>query len=401
MLKKLIVIISFSIYSAACYSSDNNYAANVVCHYQKTSDVTNPESEKINAEDASGKPVVIQGYNSGYDDRYIFITDSELPSLYQLCEDTLQRKDIKGRALFVNSKQDIFEPYLNIWSTYKEHAEKKSVINNIERIVSFGDSLSDTNNAFSKLYYSIPNRKSWFWGHFSNGNVWTEYLSESLKAPLFNWSVGAASTINDDLKPGSDFSAQIARFFGQTSRDENYDIKKTLFTVLFGANDIRFGKDVVSSVNALYSGVEILISKGAKNIVVMTLPDLSVAPDYVNKDAEKERVREQIIIYNKELKKMVSKLESENHNGVSIHLIELNLAFSDIINHPEKYNMKNVKESCLDMEKGAVEYVSVFHPRESCVKDPRFVFWDLVHPTSAVHKILANEVERKILAIYK
>src|SRR5262249_22192134 len=48
------------------------------------------------------------------------------------------------------------------------------------QLIIFGDSLSDTGNAFLGTGQTIPPSPPYFQGHFSNGPVWVERLAEAL-----------------------------------------------------------------------------------------------------------------------------------------------------------------------------------------------------------------------------
>src|SRR5689334_19155339 len=94
-----------------------------------------------------------------------------------------------------------------------------------DRIVVFGDSLSDSGNA----------------GRFSNGPVWVERLARYLGVELSpaarggtNFAVGGAPV---EGPPGSQsLREQVRRFLAQRSRAAGTD--RTLYIVFGGANDI-------------------------------------------------------------------------------------------------------------------------------------------------------------------
>lgn len=68
------------------------------------------------------------------------------------------------------------------------------------RIVSYGDSLSDTGNLFRLTGTMVP-PAPYYKGHFSDGKVWVEYLANTLNVPLVNYAFGAA-TISNQIFPG-------------------------------------------------------------------------------------------------------------------------------------------------------------------------------------------------------
>ncbi|OGT47358.1 MAG: hypothetical protein A3F17_03675 [Gammaproteobacteria bacterium RIFCSPHIGHO2_12_FULL_41_15] len=72
----------------------------------------------------------------------------------------------------------------------------------INRVVSFGDSLSDNGNIFRYSLQILPAKTGYWFGRFSNGYVWVEILANQLNVPLTNYSEGGASS-----KPVNAFSA--------------------------------------------------------------------------------------------------------------------------------------------------------------------------------------------------
>lgn len=89
-------------------------------------------------------------------------------------------------------------------------------------ILSFGDSLSDTDNA----------------RRFTDGLVWVETEQQSYGATLINYSVGGATTAYDNYAgiPNSGLQAQIdARAFSGVATSD------TLVTLWAGANDLLIG----------------------------------------------------------------------------------------------------------------------------------------------------------------
>ena len=125
-------------------------------------------------------------------------------------------------------------------------------------IVAFGDSFTDNGYIDGHGF----NRDS-------NGKVWVEYLSDKLQAEnLDNRAWGGART-DDGHYLGFDWSGlnwQIDRFELESKPEE------TLFTVWIGVNDYWDAKnDPADSVNNIERGLEKLIAKGAKHLVVLDI----------------------------------------------------------------------------------------------------------------------------------
>ncbi|WP_425450449.1 SGNH/GDSL hydrolase family protein [Virgifigura deserti] len=138
-----------------------------------------------------------------------------------------------------------------------------------DRLVVFGDSLSDNGNA----------------GRFSNGPVWVEHLAERLALALEparigggNFAVGGAR-----LDPRSgiySLRAQADLFFGMPQPNG-----RTLHIVFGGGNDLlaAVGSSdaramVDAAVMSLKSILADLVARGATDILVPNLPDVGMTP---------------------------------------------------------------------------------------------------------------------------
>jgi thermolabile hemolysin len=71
--------------------------------------------------------------------------------------------------------------------------------------------------------------------------------------------------------------------------------------------------------------------------------------------------------------------------------------FNDVLAHPEAYGLTNTTESCLNItEENINTYYYQGALRDSCTDAPNksdsFVYWDLLHPTTHMHGIVAEKV---------
>src|SRR5262245_13726292 len=106
-----------------------------------------------------------------------------------------------------------------------------AIAGSFSKVFVFGDSLSDTGNAFLATGKTIPQSPPYYQGRFSNGPVWVEMLGYSAKPFLAggtNFAFGSATTQDLLLQVGI-FS--VSRFFHADPR--------ALYVVWSGTTDTR------------------------------------------------------------------------------------------------------------------------------------------------------------------
>lgn len=245
---------------------------------------------------------------------------------------------------------------------------------NFDEIYVFGDSLSDVGNVFKATKGENPQSPPYFQGHYTNGPVWVEYLASKLRLtanPKTNFAYGGATTGNSkQLPPG--LLAQIQTFKATHSSAD----PKALYLVWAGANDyLGGGTDTTAPVNNLATAVKSLAAAGAKNILVVNLPDLGKLPG--------TRTTERSNTLNDLTKKHNSGLAAslnglrQQLSDINITYVDVNSLFNQVANNPKKFGFTNVTNPCLS------QYSKCNNPNE-------YLFWDNIHPTSAAHKLLVE-----------
>lgn len=320
---------------------------------------------------------------------FLYYTDVSKQEIKNTCERTISTK--RNGKKFVKS----FAAN-NRWSYNYDtwwNGENGSAFM-YDRIISFGDSLSDNQNFFNVTEWLAPNTNTWSLGRFSNGKVWTEYLAdEGFHIPLYNWAVGYSGTERTRYNLIKGIGDQVDSFLESISTNSSgYRIDRSLFTIFTGANDIMtFNVPPSQIVSRQKAAIIKLLDQGAKNILVMNIPDVSKTPRYVS-GSQAGELKAKVDQVNSGLVAMVDELKATYGGGlVRIVLFDTHAAFSGIINNPGDYRIKNTSASCVDYsKKGAkIDYVSRF---PTCSNPDEYVFWDTVHPTSITHKLLAANV---------
>lgn len=306
------------------------------------------------------------------------------------------------------------------------------------QMFTFGDSLSDTGNAFSLTGGLFPENSLSFDGRFSNGPIWIDSLASSLDldptAFFTNFSVsedgvnyatgGSRSgdqNILNALPLG--LQQQLESFIApllETNQSANSD---ALYTIWAGANDYlqnTLVSDNVSpgpepnpdtTVNNITDGIEALYGVGARNFLIPNLPSLGLTPlatfidTSTNTTDTSDMLNQLTDEHNQKLELAIAELE-QSLSGATITLLDVNSIFDDIIDNPGQSGITNVTGSwsdtvlyfCPDASLGTDGSV------ESCdqnIPDPdKYLFWDIIHPTAAAHQVIADQALSAVKSEY-
>ena len=276
----------------------------------------------------------------------------------------------------------------------------KATAATFDRLYVFGDSLSDNGNIFnvSQEFPQLtggpyPPSPPYFAGRFSNGPVWVEYLSQdlglSLPTPVTilnptqpNGSIdfafgGAGSGAGNTVAPSAPpqllpgLQTQVTDFqaiFPQA--DPN-----ALYTVWSGADDYLFGQqtDPSVTVNNITTAITNLATSGARDFIVPNLPDLGQLPA----TRDNQTLTQDTTTHNSALANALASLESQNPS-LNITLLDVYAAQQQQFQNGQ---FLNVADACL-ADNGV-----------PCPAPQNYFFWDTYHPTTAVHRIIANLAE--------
>ncbi len=247
----------------------------VRCWHRVSNTHDDPTSDWKWARNEDGSYLEIEGYWwSVVSFRNMFYTDVPQSHIQERCVETLGELHERSDVSFYAADHRLSFNH-TIGSQGAATAEGR-----IDKIVSFGDSLSDTGNAFNGSQWRFPNRKTWFMGRFSNGRVWTEYVAEARGVPLYNWAVGGAAG-NDQYGVIPGISSQVSSYLTYMERAVDYDPAHTLFTLEFGLNDfVSYDRDVTHVKVDYASALIRLTDHDARNLLLATLPDASRLPQF-------------------------------------------------------------------------------------------------------------------------
>ncbi len=320
-------------------------------------------------------------------------------------------------------------------------------VNQFDSLVMFGDSLTDNGNLYAYMWGFLPISPPYFEGHFSNGQVWAEYLyqgwyGEQNVGGFQDYSVGGAGAIIS-RKGKLPFSLSIEindywywHTYGKPT--------SSLFTIWIGANDYLNGPKNVDSittsvVDAIGTAVDNLVSKGGNKFFIANLPDLSASPFSI-KYGDIALLKELTDVHNQKLAEKVDELK-EKYPDIVLIYFDVNTLLEQVMEDPSKYRITNVTEPCYlgtysgwynavqtipdliysdlnkrsqhfdnshwDMIKDSPQLLAANHLGQiynqrpvQALLDPStcygYLFWDHVHPTTEVHRLIANEAKKRI-----
>ncbi|MFG0605440.1 SGNH/GDSL hydrolase family protein [Vibrio mimicus] len=360
----------------------------VRCWYRPATTHDDPYTTWEWAENADGSDFKIYGYWwSNYRHKNMFYTNTQPEEIQKRCTETLGVNHDTADITYFAADTSLSYNH-TIWSN-----DQAPQPNKINKVIVFGDSLSDTGNIFNASQWRFPNPDSWFLGHFSNGFVWTEYLAQGLNVPIYNWAVGGAAGRNQYIALTGVYE-QVSSYLNYVKLAKNYEPANSLFTLEFGLNDFMNYNRSLPDVKADYSAALIrLIDAGAENIVLLTLPDATRAPQFQYSTQEQiETVRRKIIGMNMFIREQARYYQMQ---GIRIALFDAHALFDSMTANPEKHGFANANSPCLDIRRSsAADYLLPHSLSAECAVQgsDRFVFWEVTHPTTATHRYIAQQI---------
>ncbi len=285
----------------------------------------------------------------------------------------------------------------------------------LNKIVVFGDSLSDNGNLYEYMNRELPMSPPYFKGRFTNGPVWIELLAKTYypkqsQSHLLDYAFGGAGVSEevDDDDDGEEVLFTLRREIdGYLLAHQDKADDSSLYVVWMGANNyLAVPEQVDEAVSAVILGIKHdlvrLVSKGAKYIMVVDLPDLGRIPAAQDFDAVAllSSLSEK---HNASLSDMVAQLKRE-YPDVTWLYFDVNHILDDVMNFPERYGFSNVTDTCYEemvyspSQKSVLNMVSTARPLIHSVNKlvdacTGHLFFDPVHPTAPAHQIMAAKTK--------
>ncbi len=276
----------------------------------------------------------------------------------------------------------------------------------IGSIVAFGDSLTDNGNLSALSGGTFPSttatggQSAYLAGRLSNGTTWAENLATSLGVPLINRAFAGAFTDTRNTAAGFLPAAQ-----GMQTSVNSYVASittassDTLFVLWGGANNY-FSGTPVSPVGDLSGQINQLVGKGAKQFLVVNLPNLGDTPGgAANGIATATALNAATAAHNTGIAGLVASTTNAV-TGVSAKLLDVNALFSQARTTPAAFGLTNVTTPYVlsGTLPGQATPTQGYNPT---IIDPTknvdgYLFYDEIHPTAAVHRLIT---QRALVAV--
>jgi len=304
-----------------------------------------------------------------------------------------------------------------------------------DKIIVFGDSLSDNGNVFSftsaahkavPLIPIIPKAPPYYQGRFTNGQTWIDHLTQLLSIPLDDYAYGGAwvESVFDSRQPFPfSLGMQVNFYLVRSFRD--YEKANHLYVIWVGSNDYIQGRTDVdyatsNTIATIKKQIDWLIYYGAKYFLLLNLPDLGFTPEVIQKGPIfVEHVSKLSRLHNDKFIGLIENLKQEYPES-RFFLLNIAYYFDDIIQHPDQFQLKSVAEACYDggfylrsygLNKQEIQAAEKAHinimqnsslrtaylvsraaslGQQPCSNPDQYLFWDPIHPTRVIHQLLAG-----------
>ena len=296
-----------------------------------------------------------------------------------------------------------------------------------ERIVVFGTSLSDSGNTFTLLSdptasgieegcdmltpanvppydalddLLIPDGSYARGGHHvSNGATWIEQLARGkgmsgyVRPALRNTGTQASNYAVGGAR-ASDFACRFNLGDQLKAYQEDFPetSAETLIVIEIGSNDIKdalFAQNpgiITTALGNIGSAIVRLYDQGqgARKFLLVNVPPIGETPAVKMIDAlipgAADSANLLSVGFNTGLEQIQDGLNG-SLPGIDIRILDVYTLLNEIIADPDSFGIANTEDAC----------VTPNDPPFTCKKPDTYLFWDGIHPTKAVHGIVAQK----------
>jgi phospholipase/lecithinase/hemolysin len=283
----------------------------------------------------------------------------------------------------------------------------------LSAIVVFGDSISDTGNAFAVTgepgvppdfgldAFLLPSTAYARGGHhLTNGATWVEQLARPLglarsvqpalrSSSPFALNFAAATTRARTTATNPSFALLVAAFLQKTGGVAPAD---ALYAIELGGHDVRDALEVAlgggnplpilqAGAAAIGNNIRTLYAAGARNFLVWTVPDVGRLPSILAIPGASGPATVFTQVFNGLLAAELADVAGDLP-GINIIPFDAFGLITEIVMDPGAYGFTNVTDACITPN----------DPPFFCQNPDEYLFWDGIHPTKAAHAIIAERI---------
>lgn len=306
------------------------------------------------------------------------------------------------------------------------------------RIVVFGDSLSDTGNVFATTGqlnvppydqldpFRIPDDPyAAGFGRFTNGLTWVEVAAREVGAgrdtrAALRWRRPGSNYAFGGARAGAPLIANNARHLTDQVTEYLADVNgavgaQDVIVLFIGANDVAdavrvlaFDPTGATSIDGLLQGIgsvnanlAALAAAGARNFVILNVPNVALVPA-LNPPLAPTGLGGiatcWTVLFNlgtplppgcPALPPGIPGLDDVAAAlaplGGYVKVVDTFTFINRVAADPRSFGITNVTDTC----------VKPNAPPYQCARPDQYFFWDGIHPTRAIHRLLAREVLRQ------
>lgn len=307
---------------------------------------------------------------------------------------------------------DLVKPNQEKWLTGQVQNPAKS---KITKLLVFGDSLSDPGhlNKLTQGAYVPP--RVFYKSRFSNGPIWSDYVSGSLNWTLDNYAVGGAETRSKVSIDNATIPSLLQQISDNKSELKKMDFTSTLVVVWIGPHNyfvnalkaqdanqnpiaVKLEKQVKESISDIEDAIEDLKDIGFTQFVIGTMPELG-GLNRNPKDPPKASDATLFAVttaHNNALRAMLKELSKEMPE-INVTLFQAYEINQKTVDSPKNYGFNRLDAPCyVGNLKGRFDGAKAF-----CTDPSGYKFWEYVHPNSRMHCIYASQFLADITAAGK
>ncbi|KAF4388836.1 hypothetical protein F8388_019015 [Cannabis sativa] len=316
---------------------------------------------------------------------------------------------------------------------------KVAARNNVTCVLVFGDSSVDpgNNNVLSTTMKGNfpPYGKDFFGGRptgrFSDGRLATDFIAEAIgytkTIPAFldpdlkdadmvhGVSFASAASGYDDftanisnvlplstqIKYLMHFKLKLRRVLGYKRAEET--VRNAVFVISMGTNDFlqdyyldptrphqfTIGAYQNYLVNNMAHYIQEMHKLGGQRLVVVGIPPMGCMPlvkTIMDETKCVDSYNKLSASFNSKISEKLVSLKSTLN--MKIGFVDPYAIFVDAMNNPQKYGLEEISKGCCGT--GTIEYGDSCKGMDTCKDPSKYVFWDAVHPTEKMYKIIAD-----------